>query len=462
MMPSKAESSAKTKAGLSITFDTLLKSRNEAATELLLDALSAATDEIQDAALEALLKRRTIAGHRQLLLRLPMLAPRQRAIVAANHHRLGRVVRDAILSRDDAEFARGSEVAAEFRDYETLPTLLQVAEDGSNAHRESAAGYILQLAEALYQELAAPRAIVVQRDPQLMRTHVLHSLEHSVVRYSQHRRTEIVEAFLLLSPRENPLLVRILGNPMDAAYLPVIDMLTHSTRGGIVRLVLSYLDDPCAPSSILTVMSRRSDPKFLENFLHRLGSQASAVVNQNLKRINALSWMENQVKLVDSFDVIAQQGAVHLARTSSIQRGVAYNLIEHLMRRGKTEGRQAAAAALASFHGADANRLVCDCLRDPDPVVQSHLIGQLRSRGTPGALQTLLSMLDHPHEVVRAAARRNLEEFSFDRYLTAFEMLDERVRRDTGPVVRKVDPTAPKRLAEELDARSRTRRMRGV
>ena len=49
---------------------TLLKSRNEAATELLLDALSTAADEIQDAALESLLKRRTIAGHRQLLFRL--------------------------------------------------------------------------------------------------------------------------------------------------------------------------------------------------------------------------------------------------------------------------------------------------------------------------------------------------------------------------------------------------------
>ena len=71
-------------------------------------------------------------------------------------------------------------------------------------------------------------------------------------------------------------------------------------------------------------------------------------------------------------------------------------------------------------------------------------------------------MLDHPHEVVRTAARRSLEEFSFDRYLTAFEMLDEKVRCDTGPVVRKVDPTAPRRLAEELDARSRTRRMRAV
>jgi hypothetical protein len=249
---------------------------------------------------------------------------------------------------------------------------------------------------------------------------------------------------------------------MDAAYLPVIDVLTRSARGGIVRLVLSYLDDPCAPSSTLTVMSRRCDPKFLENFLRKLGVHPTTAINQNLRRMDTIAWMQNHLGILDPMDEVAQQGAVHLARTSGIQRTVAFKLVEHLMRRGKIEGRQAAAAALANFHGAEANRLASDCLNDPDPIVQSHLIGQLRSRGTPGALPTLLLMLDHPHEAVRTAARRSLEEFSFDRYLTAFEMLDEKVRCDTGPLVRKVDPTAPRRLAEELDARSRTRRMRAV
>ena len=73
MMPSKSEPSAKTKGGLSITFETLLRSRNEAATELLLETLATAADEIQDAVLESLLKRRTLSGHRQILFRLPTL-----------------------------------------------------------------------------------------------------------------------------------------------------------------------------------------------------------------------------------------------------------------------------------------------------------------------------------------------------------------------------------------------------
>src|SRR5262249_37346105 len=78
------------------------------------------------------------------------------------------------------------------------------------------------------------------------------------------------------------------------------------------------------------------------------------------------------------------------------------------------------------------------------------------------ALPLLLSMLDSPHEVIRGAARRSLEEFSFDRFLSAFDSLDDHVRRTTGPTVRKVDPVAVRRLRDEFVARSRTRRMRAV
>ena len=38
-------------------------------------------------------------------------------------------------------------------------------------------------------------------------------------------------------------------------------------------------------------------------------------------------------------------------------------------------------------------------------------------------------MVDSPHAVVRKAARESLAEFSFRRYLAAFDMLDEEVRQ---------------------------------
>jgi len=42
--------------------------------------------------------------------------------------------------------------------------------------------------------------------------------------------------------------------------------------------------------------------------------------------------------------------------------------------------------------------------------------------------------------VVRKAARESLAEFSFRRYVAAFEMLDDEVRRSSGMLVKKIDP----------------------
>ena len=53
-------------------------------------------------------------------------------------------------------------------------------------------------------------------------------------------------------------------------------------------------------------------------------------------------------------------------------------------------------------------------------------------------------------------------EFSFQRFLSAFDMLAEQVRWSTGELVRKVDPNALEELVAELDAKSRVRRLRAL
>ena len=129
---------------------------------------------------------------------------------------------------------------------------------------------------------------------------------------------------------------------------------------------------------------------------------------------------------------------------------------------GKGGGRREAARALAAFPGAAANALAMKFLYDPDPHVQAAIVGQLRGRGIPGILPELVKMVDSPHAVVRKAARESLSEFSFRRYLAAFEMLDEEVRQNTGMLVRKIDPQTVPLLREELHSPMRTRRLRAM
>src|SRR5262249_14701974 len=143
-----------------------------------------------------------------------------------------------------------------------------------------------------------------------------------------------------------------------AAYIPLIDLLTHSPRGGIMRLVLSFLDDPNSPSSALNVLARRSDPKFVEHFLRKIGTNPGSALLQNIRRIDPATWLQSDPALVNAMDETAQHGAVVLAQTCGIRRDALYKFLEHLMRYGNLGGRRAAAAALSSIQGAEANQLV--------------------------------------------------------------------------------------------------------
>ncbi len=147
---------------------------------------------------------------------------------------------------------------------------------------------------------------------------------------------------------------------------------------------------------------------------------------------------------------------------SGLGRLEKFEVLKLLLTAGKPAGRRAAAAALADFQGADANRLVLAALRNDDARVQASALGQLRDRGLPGAMATLIEALDSPDEIVRETARRCLREFSFSHFLGAFDGLDEQVRRNTGRLVKKVDLTTPQRLAEEMNAAARSRRLRAI
>ena len=448
--------------GLAATFRLLTKTKNEAAVGVLIPALDSAHETIQDQALVALLDRHSIAGQNEVVRRLHELNPRWEAIVDERHGRMAAALRDAVLATDPQLCENGCRAAIWFHEYDLLPALVTAAEDESNPNRELVATTLLQLAELLYDELAAPRDYRHRRDPQLVRQHVIGGLEESVRRWSKHRRGEVIEAFLLLVHRDNITLKQILADPLDPSFRPIIESLTNSQRNGIIRLVLSFLDDPAVPSAAITLLARRSDPRFVECLTRKIGPEPSAVVAQNLKKIDNIAWLQSEPTLLEKFDDAAQYGAVQLAVRSAMTRRAVFKMIEFLMAKGRDGGRRAASQALAQFNGAEANALALRSLNDPDPQVQANLLAQLRQRGIPGALSRLVEMLESPHDVVRKAVRESLAEFSFKRFLAAFDMLDDDVRRSTGRMVKKIDEEAIPALNEELTAKSRTRRLRGI
>jgi len=449
-------------SGLSITFDLLTSTNNEAAVQVLIPALDCANPAVQEGALIALLKRRTAAGGREILDRMSRMKPEWKTIIRQHRGRLTGALRDAVLGIDAGLCENGCKTAVMFRDYDLIPTLLNALDSSAQPNCDLAAQTTLELVQALCEEIVGGRDPSDRRDPQMIRRYVLGSLESSVYRYSQHKRREVIESFLLLAGRDNATLRTILGNPHHVALIAVSDVLSKSPQRGILRLLLKFLDDPHAPLAALMVIAGRNDSRFIHYLMRKIGHEPTAAMTSNLKKLTSISWLSDCRRIMDQIDDAGQHSAVRFVMASGVPRQQALGLIETILLHGKPGGRREAARALGEFQGTDANALAMSAVADPDPQVQANIILQLRGRGIPCVLPTLLELIESPYAVVRKAARESLAEFSFSRYVTAFDMLDEEVRRSTGLLIKKIDIQCVSLLNDELKSPIRTRRLRGL
>lgn len=448
--------------GLATTFELLAETDNEAAVDLLILGLDSSVEAVREQALRTLLARRSPEGQRAIVRRLHAFSEEWRAVVLDGHGRLSLALRDAILSRDSQFCTNGCQAIVAAREYDLVQTLITALEDETNPYAELAGQTLLTLVESLYEELAGPRDYRHRRDPQLVRKHVHLSLEQSVQRFSKHKRTEVLEAYLLLASRDDALLKQVLMDPLHAAYRPLTELLSRSPRAGIVRLVLSYLDDAQAPSSALGLLGYRQDARFLELLLRRIGREPASAARTNLSRIEIIPWLRPDQKLILELDEPLQHSAVQMLVCSGMKRSVVLQTLSRVLREGKPAGRRAAVEALEAFSGADANLLVLHALDDADPLVHAAALKQLRPRSIPAALTLLVERLNHPQRQVKDAACACLAEFNFRRFLASFDILDDDVRRSTGQLVAKVDREAQSQLLEEIQSLSRRRRLRAL
>lgn len=449
-------------SGLARTFSLLKETPNEAAVPVLVAALDSSDLAIQEEAVQAILGRRKGAGQRVLIERWPQLPERWKLQIARHPRQISSAVRSAILGTDPELCTSGCDALLYLRDYELIPTLVAGVERPNQPQLTHVGHTLLSLCEMLEEELSGPRDMGRHNEPALFVAAALPSLERAVERFELHRCRDAVESFLLLAASDNTTLQRLLADPRHPAYLVMLDVLCKSPRMPIIRLVLNLLEIPQAPSAVNQVVAHRTDIPFLRNLLKRIGFELSDTLRAHLKRVDSLPCLTQSLAVLDTLSEKDEVAAILLAIGSNLNRLEAFRVVQYLMTRGRTAARRLASRALAEFGGADANQLALHGLRDPDPQVQANVTRQLRDRGIPGAITQLIRLLDNPHEEVRLAAQDSLTEFNFNRYITMFDLMDEKIRASTGLLVMRVDPKAVSELAGELKSRTRTRRLRGL
>jgi hypothetical protein len=482
-------------SGLEVTFQYLTRADNPAAVELLEAALDCPYGPVRELALSALLAKPNRAIHRRLFDRLEQLDSAGKAILAKRPDRLVGVVTEIFLQvhrqtahadgnasskkqpsgyppgkPSDAkgtpdkklqqDFHRACEVVREFTLYEAAPSLIQAVEGVPEALAKVAAGTVLELTKALYTELAAgPHAT---KDLKTLRSRLTETLQAAAGAYVRHQRREILEAFLILAKPQDVVLRRILHDRRDSAHEPIVRLLSESTEGGVIRLLLSFLEDPQAPQAALEVLGQRCDARFVQIWAHQAGYPPPDAWKEALGRLRRIAWAQPGHPLWGELDGPAQAGCVGILLASKMDRCRVLEVLEFVLEHGQPEGRRTAAAALAQLAGPKADMLVVRLLQDKDPYVQAEAIRQVRRRNIPDALSLLVQLADSSEPIVRQALQEALPEFTCKNFLRTFDQLPEELLQTAGYLVRKIDFDAPATLTAEMQSLSPLRRRRAV
>lgn len=450
------------------TWEVLAKTRNRAVLPLLQRAVRSADPAVRTAAIGCLLRRRDPESHCLLIQRFDCLDENDRRVLREAHraapHHLAPTLKSAVVDDNARMCANACDLIVTCQDFDLLPALVQASTKPRVVDRAAVLTAIARLSAELG---LASRDRSTGHDSRgldlaIAWRNALVSLERALAEPSLECRRDLLEAYVQLAPGQDPALGRMLRDPRHPCHADLARMLLSSTAPGALKTLVDLLSDSDATSPVLDAIGRRTDYPFLDMLLHRLKHPVSIRVLHNMQQLCAIAWLDaGQMKVLD-FDGRAQAIAVELAVASRVPQDVLFDFLAAVLNHGLTEGRRASCAALARIRTEAANQLMRAALVDPDTAVRVAAIRQLRRRGFPDALQTLVGLLDSDVVEVRVAARSQLAEFNFARYRAMFDVLDDAAAQTTGRLVHKIDPSACQSLLADLTAPSHATRIRAI
>lgn len=454
------------KNGLDITYRFLAKTENRAAADILAESIKSNDAQLRRHAVDSLLLRREPTGHMLVLKNVSRLTEEELRAAMKRPERLVRAITSLLNSKKSTATMAACEFAKQLMIYDVIPVFCAtVGKTKDEASKKQLADAVVELTENYYQAVGTGCDTVMKRkDRDGLRARIVGGLDQAVKEYAKHKNEKIVEAYLILIKYDNASFRQTLYQSEEDLTKEIIRQMSTSTRGGVLRLLLSFMDDPKMPKDVSVALSSRVDARFLEYLFHSIVDRPSKNLGETLSQFDGLAWAEPDHPVMEELDGKAQQGAISMLMLSAVDNEKKLEFIKWMLEKGKPEGRHAAAKALKRMDNtAEVNELILKYLHDDDPHVKAPLITEVRPRGIMGAMRILISLVaDKMDDVTNAALKEAMPEFTFRSYLSRFESLENEIQQVVGNLVYRLDKDMTKELMNEMTVQSPVRRRRAV
>lgn len=456
--------------GIETTLRTLLRSQNPAATDLLVVALGSDSAALRVGAVRAIALREDATGHQGLIKRLEQLpADAQSALSDVGRRTpLTDSLGKWIGSASPRLAKRAATIAVTCKSTSLLPEVVAATQMADDKLAPEFAKEAFVLATQLDQDLRDHDPRVARGadraefdDPAFARRAAVNALAAALETYGKHHRRELIDALLLLTPSDEPALLRVLRTPDHDAHDSLLLALRTSRSRGALGVLAGALADTRSPQFLVDLAAERHDRESLELLMELVGSPIGARVRESCKRVASFAWTDpSRVAVLAELSGTAQSTAIQLAAASKSSRRALAVAIELLIAQGADEGRLAACRAIDHLPSHLAIQPLSRALEVDDPTLAAETARLLRKKDYPQATATLVGLLEHADPSVRKAAQGSLKELSFTVFRDHLDDLDPAQRQAVGKMVGKADPLAVASLRAELTTAAVSRRLR--
>ena len=439
------------------TLDLLCRDRSGAGEAVLLAAADGPAGPVRRAAVKAVLDRATPRVQLELLARLDDLADEERAVVLRNADRLRGALRLGLSHPDAAVAVRAVRFAAEAQRFRFLPELLAALGDGRGDVTAAARAAVGGLVDTLVD---AARGGPALRDPSAAvaaeRSAAAAAIVENLSRLPSDRGTAVdardlrVGWLLAVGGAADAELARVLresDRPLRESCGRVLRTATHP---GVLDLVCELLDRPHPPPAVLSAVRTRTDPPFVHRLLDWAGRGTTTLRRANLRQVGTLPWLTADPVTLERTPAALQPALATLAECCGVDRKTAGGVRRWLLRHGSADGRAAVEDLLRSLRKPEADEVIGAAAASRDASVVVWAVGRLREHPPQDATFQLLDLLDHPAESVREAARGVLTGYHVERVVESVVRAPEKITPTTGRVLRKLDPSALRRVRDLL------------
>lgn len=424
--------------GLNLTFETLATTWNEAAVEVLISALASPDSNLREQAITALMRRVGPRGSRLMLANWKQLNVDDLKLL----RRKPTWMREAIVSSLKAggeSLKTAIEAARSLGLIDAIEELIFLAEVGASREVRVMAGQaVLSLVTPLGRDAREDRSHATVRSP------VLSRLADSVRRFSMHRNTTLIDAFLMTSSwGDGDLRAMIDENGVSLDL--ICDRFANSNQQSVIDLLAGFIRRKSVAPRIMEQIQTRTDAAFRDALLSCVGTEPTANVVRHLRDIGMPKSCRGGEDLVAQIIPERRAALVHLYIATNENNLKTMHLITAIVRWGGPGCVAAAAIAL----GRCEVPTIDFWMRAAVPIADDDLKAILADENAR-LLSDLIKLLDHDEPALVRGVQRVLAPLHVDTMLHKLYHLRPRSRRRMGRVVLMIDTAAVQRIRDAL------------